>query len=72
LLKKEPKPKIGAIVGEGALKDQDCGRLRKGGIVAKDFQINHPTNASIRIHSGNNPRESTINVGVIWSIENQN
>jgi len=25
--------------------------LGKGGIVAKDLQINHPINASIKIHS---------------------
>jgi hypothetical protein len=59
---------IGVIAGEGALKDQDCGRLGKGGIVAKDFRINHPINASTGIHNGNNPRESTIDVIVIWSI----
>jgi uncharacterized protein YwbE len=47
------------------LKDQDCGRLGKGGVVAKELSNSHPTNASTRIHSGNSLRELTINVGII-------
>jgi hypothetical protein len=39
--------------------------LGKGGIGAKNVLINHPTNASISIHNGNNPKEPTINVTVI-------
>jgi hypothetical protein len=44
--------------------------LGKGGIVTKDLQINHPTNASIGIHSGSNPREPTFDARVIWTTKN--
>jgi hypothetical protein len=38
----------------------------KGGVVAKDLQqINHLTNASIRVLNGNNPKELNTNVGII-------
>jgi hypothetical protein len=39
--------------------------LGKGGIITKDLRINHPKNASIGTHSGNNPKEPTTNVGII-------
>jgi hypothetical protein len=54
------------------LKEQDCKRLGKGRAVAKDLQINHPTNVSTRSHSGNNPREPTTHARVIWTIKNHN
>jgi hypothetical protein len=57
-------------MGERALEDQDCKRLWKG-VIAKDLQSSHPTNASTEIHSGNNPKEPTTNVGVIWTIKNR-
>jgi hypothetical protein len=59
-------------MGEGALEDQNCKRLGKGRVIAKDLRFSHPTNVSIEIHSGNNPKESTTNVRVIWTIENNN
>jgi hypothetical protein len=59
-------------VRKGAPKNQDYEKLGKGKIVAKDLRINHPTNASIKIHSGNNPREPTTDVGIIWTTENRN
>jgi hypothetical protein len=39
--------------------------LGKGGAIAKDFQINHPTNASTIIHNGNISNEPTTDVGII-------
>jgi len=62
---KSQNPKTCVVVGERAPKDQNCGRLGKGGAIAKDFQISHPTNASTNIHNGNNPKEPTIDVGII-------
>ncbi len=61
------EPKIGVTIGEGAPQDQDCKRLGKGRIVTKDLWINHPKNASIETHNGNNPKEPTTNVGVIYT-----
>jgi hypothetical protein len=48
------------VAREGSLEDQDCERLRKGKVVAKDLQITHPTNASTISYIGNNTREPTI------------
>jgi hypothetical protein len=39
--------------------------LGKGGAVAKDFQISHPTNASTNIHNGNMLKEPTTDAGII-------
>jgi len=58
------------VARKGALEDQDYKRLGKGGIDTKNLQINHPTNASIGIHSGRNPREPTFDVRVIWTTKN--
>jgi hypothetical protein len=44
-------------MGKGAPKDQDCRRLGKGRVVAKDLRISHPINASIKNHIGNNTVE---------------
>jgi hypothetical protein len=54
------------------LEDQDSERLGKGGTITKDLQINHLKNASIRTHSGKNPKEPMANVRVIWTIEHWN
>jgi hypothetical protein len=43
--------------------------LGKGGTIAKDLRMNHPKNASIKTHNGNNPKEPTTNVGVIWTTD---
>jgi hypothetical protein len=39
--------------------------LGKGRAVAKDLQISHPTNVSIRSHNGNNPKEPTTHARII-------
>jgi hypothetical protein len=46
--------------------------LEKGITFTKDLRINHPTNVSTRSHSGNNPKELTTDVRVIWTTKNQN
>jgi hypothetical protein len=50
---------------EGALENQERGKLGIGGAIVKDLCISHPTNASIEIHSGNIPKEPTTNVRII-------
>jgi hypothetical protein len=58
------------MIFHSAPKDQDCGRLEKGKTFKKDRRINHPPNVNTESHNGNNPKELTIDVRVIWTSKN--